>query len=587
MLARLSLFSKLALGFGTVIALLLAVALVAVNRMGAMNRSEKDIATSRVAGIRQTGAIRAEALWLLARQFQRTYAIDPARQAEYDKNITEHLLRARESMQNLEALPSAPAERAVYEEFRSKWEPYAKLCEQFVAMSQDNRVAEANMLLHGEMAERHAALLLKLEQLVDSADRAAQRAAEEGESVYTASRALILGLTLAAALLACAIAWRIAASVARPVAAMCAAAKAVAGGDYDTPLPPEKLFSGELAGLREALGEMLGAILAALERAGNTSREAEAEAQRAREAQREAETAHAQAESHGQAIQEAVIGMRDVMRRLSASSEDLAARISQSNSGAEEQSRRVSDTAAAMEEMNASILNVARNADQAAQAALRAREEAERGAGSVSDVARGMLELQAEAETLKQGMGRLGEQAREIGKILTVINDIADQTNLLALNAAIEAARAGEAGRGFAVVADEVRKLAEKTMTATREVEASTRGMADITGASIDNVSAVAGTIGALSRLAEESGKALEAIVSLVRDASDQVGQIAAASSQQTSVSEEIVRSVSHIDRIATETTAAMRQSSSAVDDLAGQAQALDGLIRDLSRDAV
>ena len=585
MFARLSLFMKLALGFGAVIALLLTVSLMAVNRMSAMNRSGNDIATNKLASIRLTGAVRGESLWLLARQYQRTYAIDPARQTEYDKNIKEHLLRAREAMAAFEALPATPQVRATYEEFRTEWEPYAKLCEQFVAMAADNRVAEANMLLYGEMAERHAALLLKLEQLVEAAGAAARQAADENEAIYTSSRTLILGLTLAAVLLACAIAWRIAASVAWPVAAMCTAAKAVAAGDYGTPLPPEQRCTGELAGLRTALGEMLGTILAALEQAKNTSRSAEDEAKRAREAQREAETAHAQAEAHGKAIHEAVTGMRTVIQRLRLSSDELTAQIANSRSGSEEQSRQVSGTATAMEEMNASILNVARNADQAAQAALRTREEAERGAGGVGDVVRHMHTLQAEAGALKQSMGQLGVQTQEIGKILNVINDIADQTNLLALNAAIEAARAGEAGRGFAVVADEVRKLAEKTMTATREVETSTRDMAEITGTSISNVSAVAGTIGDLSRLAEESGKALEAIVELVRGVSDQVGQIAAASSQQTAVSEEIVQSVNSIDHIATETAGAMRQSSTAVNDLAEQAQALESLVRDLSQD--
>lgn len=159
MLAQRSLLTKLSFGFGAVIVLLITVAVVAVDRMGAMNDAEQRIVALHVAGIRQTGAIRTETVWLLARQFQRTYAIDPARQAEYDKDIRARLKHVAQLLTDFSALDLAPEERTLCDEYRALWTPYAELCEKFLSLVADNRVSEANMLLLGDMSESHTTLL--------------------------------------------------------------------------------------------------------------------------------------------------------------------------------------------------------------------------------------------------------------------------------------------------------------------------------------------------------------------------------------------------------------------------------------------
>jgi methyl-accepting chemotaxis protein len=274
-----------------------------------------------------------------------------------------------------------------------------------------------------------------------------------------------------------------------------------------------------------------------------------------------------------------------VALNVASASEQISAQVEQSSRGAEEQAQRVSETATAMEEMNATVLEVAKNASQAADTADKAKRKAEEGSSVVKQVVQSIAEVQKNALELKDDMTNLGQQAQGIGQIMNVISDIADQTNLLALNAAIEAARAGEAGRGFAVVADEVRKLAEKTMTATKEVGDAIHGIQSGTQKNIANVEHTVDKIDSATALATKSGESLDDIVTLVEATTDQVRSIAAASEQQSAASEEINRSIDDINRISSETSDAMRQSSQAVSELANQSNTLSTIIEEMKSD--
>jgi len=274
--------------------------------------------------------------------------------------------------------------------------------------------------------------------------------------------------------------------------------------------------------------------------------------------------------------------LKDVVGIVSSASEELSAQIEQSSQGAQVQAQRMAETATAMEEMTATVIEVARNASETAETTDIARKKAQQGAQVVDTVVRGIQAVQAQALGLKEEMSSLGSQADGIGRIINVISDIADQTNLLALNAAIEAARAGDAGRGFAVVADEVRKLAEKTMAATQEVDTAIRSIQLGTQKNVEHVDKAVESIEDATRLANDSGSALNEIVRLVDVASDQVRAIATAAEEQSSTSEEINRSVDDVNRVATETAEAMEQSSRAVMDLARQAHVLSKLAQEM-----
>ncbi|MFW5490371.1 MAG: methyl-accepting chemotaxis protein [Desulfovibrio sp.] len=274
----------------------------------------------------------------------------------------------------------------------------------------------------------------------------------------------------------------------------------------------------------------------------------------------------------------------DIADRVASASEELSAQVEQVSRGAETQQERVGETVTAMEEMNATVLEVARNASRAAEQSGNAKEKADEGAELVSDVVQAIGQMNTVAHDLHQNMQTLGEQAEAIGGVMTVITDIADQTNLLALNAAIEAARAGDAGRGFAVVADEVRKLAEKTMSATREVGENIKAIQAATETNMKSVDGAVESVSQATKLADLSGKALEAIVSMSADSSELISSIATAAEQQSATSEEINRAIEDVNRIVIETTDGMLQSSMAVQELAKMSLDLKNVLDKLSK---
>ena len=272
----------------------------------------------------------------------------------------------------------------------------------------------------------------------------------------------------------------------------------------------------------------------------------------------------------------------EIAGRVAAASEELAAQVEQVSRGAEVQRERVETTASAMTEMNSTVLEVARNAGQASEQSENTRCKADEGAQLVNKVVRSINDVNTVALALQNNMTELGHQAESIGGVMNVISDIADQTNLLALNAAIEAARAGEAGRGFAVVADEVRKLAEKTMEATKEVGSNIQAIQQSARTNIGEVTNAVKNIGQATELANASGQALQEIVALASANSGVVASIAAAAEEQSATSEEINRAIDEINRVAAETSGGMVQSSSAVHDLSEQAQGLNRVMQGL-----
>jgi len=369
--------------------------------------------------------------------------------------------------------------------------------------------------------------------------------------------------------------------ISRPITQLAGMANRVAAGNLET--RDSERFHGEMGLLQRSIETMVGTMRDKINEVQKSFHLAEEETQVAQKAIAEAEAAKAQAaQATRKGLLQAADRLRGVSQAVNEVSRDISSRIDSSRQGSDLQKDRVAETATAMEEMNATVLAVANNAGQAAEAADQAKRKAQDGADVVNKVVLAIQAVYVQAQGLKTNMGQLGKQADGIGQVMGVINDIADQTNLLALNAAIEAARAGDAGRGFAVVADEVRKLAEKTMTATREVAQAISDIQKGTRENITNVDQAVVRIEEATGLAKNSGEALSGIVAFVESSSDQVRAIAAASGQQSAASDEISRSLDDINRIASETAEAMSEAVEAVSGLVEQAQTLLALVQEL-----
>lgn len=371
--------------------------------------------------------------------------------------------------------------------------------------------------------------------------------------------------------------------IVKPLAATQKFAEEVAGGDFNRELDVNT--NDETGKLADSLRTMVTALKDNISEAQAQSEQAIRATEKAKEATARAEEAARRAENaKREGMLDAAAQLEKMVEVISSASSQLTAQIGQADKVATDSAQRLQEAAAAMNEMNASVHEVAQNAGSASEISADTRGKALTGQQVVRDVVQSMDDVHQRSLTLKEDMVQLNERAQDINRIMGVISDIADQTNLLALNAAIEAARAGEAGRGFAVVADEVRKLAEKTMTSTQDVSHAILAIQESTAKSMNGMDMAVESVGKATQLASQSGSALEEIVSTVEATSDQVHAIATASEEQSAASEQINRSISEVNNMSQQTAEAMRESATAVADMAAQAQRLTALIENMKR---
>ena len=572
--------SKISLGMGmlTILAGILACYLLV--QMDEINETVTELADQKMPILDLIGKLNGDVPQQRIVEIRHIYSTDNAVMAAEEKTLEKWRETVNDEMEELDKAIYVPNARAIFNRLKAAREAYREVSARLLDLSRQNNTEKAVVLLNDESRQKFDAFSAVLKELADVTLANARQASKDGDEKYERSRAIGIILTLAAIFIALALTWLIVRNTVRQLGKdpgeLNAIAHRVVDGDYNVD------DGGKKTGVYGSIVEMVNALKQNIENAQRESENAKEQSRKAQEAMQQAEAASREAQSKTEAMLVAADKLEQVGGVVSSASTELSAQIEQSDRGAAESAQRLSEAATAVNEMNATVQEVAKNADSASVASAETREKAEAGAQVVEKAVRSIDQVHQMSLELKDDMTQLNEHAQDITRIMGVISDIADQTNLLALNAAIEAARAGEAGRGFAVVADEVRKLAEKTMASTNDVGNAIKAIQESTAKSMTGVDNAVERIGEANELASRSGQALEEIVATVEVTADQVNAIATASEEQSAASEEINQSIVQVNDMSRQTAEAMAEAAKAVSDLAAQAQGLTSLIREL-----
>jgi len=528
-LRSLNIGSRCALIFSIIGLLTLAVGLTSIQQTRTMNASANDVRQNWLPGVMATGDIsnnlgRIRSLSL--RNFIEHDAED-VRKIETLKDNVAHALTEYESTIHSEE------NRNLFNAFNQAYTRYLSILGR-VLEGQDDKAATLNTIKH-ELSPQADSMMAALNTLAKFNSDSADRAAEASENAYHEAFAIIVMALLVILLLMLVFSFLLTRSIVRPLGDAIAVAQRISGNDLTQEIHAQE---------RDEPGQ----LLATLKRMQDSLRQ----------------TLQHIAQSSDQ---------------LASAAEELHAVTEDTNRGLHQQSAEIEQAATAVNQMTAAVEEVASNAVNTAQASEDADSTTRQGREKVEQALGSLQQLVDDVSTTSEEIAQLAHRANEINRVLVVIGEIAEQTNLLALNAAIEAARAGEAGRGFAVVADEVRALAHRTQHSTGEIEQMISGIRTGTENAVDAMRASENRANSTLEIAQAAGQALTVISQSMSTINGRNLVIASASEEQAQVAREVDRNLVNIRDLSMQTSAGANQTSAASQALSQLAIELNGLV--------
>jgi methyl-accepting chemotaxis protein len=549
-LRNVSIRTKVAAAFGAMLLIIGAIGFFAIDRLAGVNATTIDINTSWLPSVRYIGEVRYNMARHRAILSRHVMVSEPAQKAQVEERIKVALQNVDAARKKYEPLIATAEERGAYEKFSTAWGDYLKSVEEMLAISRKNQAAEAMQMFVTKVSQAGLAAETTVDKIVELNLKGADAAQAQGDRIYASSRLFVLGAIALALVVAIGAGLLLSRSVASPVVGMTAAMTRLAARDMSVEIPA--------LGQRDEIGRMADAVEVFKESMIKAAAAAEREAGE-----------HAAQEVRS-ALMERLTGEFDVdvtqvLEAVAAAANEMQSTASAMTTIADGSARQANAVAAAAEEASANVQTVAASAEELTSSISEISRQVEQSSAISSQAAAQATTTDHEVETLSQA-------ATKIGEVIKLISDIADRTNLLALNATIEAARAGEAGRGFAIVAAEVKGLAQQTAHATEDIAQQVDAIQMATARSVEAIREIATTITAVSQTSTAIASAVEEQGAATKEIARNVQQASAGTSQVT-------QNIAGVSQAAAETGHAASQVLGAAGDLSQQSTLLRGKV--------
>ncbi len=523
------------LGFAMIGALMLFLGVFALNQMSKIRAAAEDITLSSVPSIRALDEFTQLTLRLRVLSYRLLTNRRPDAQQKTLETIEQRNQQIRTAQGIYEKLIDSSEERAAYDEYVRLLAQYHQIEERMKSMSRANQVDELRELLNSELLSNAEQINAVLARLADINNKMALATNQQAKDQYNLAFDLVVGLLVIATTLTLLFAWLLTRSITLPIAQALDAAEEIAEGNLTRPI---KVDGDDEAGrLLAAMAKMQDKLRDTLQRIAGSA------------------------------------------TQLASAAEELNAVTDESARGLTQQNNEIEQAATAVNEMTSAVEEVARNAVSTSEASRNATTSAGDGRDLVQETVSAIERMSGDVQATATLIGDLANESRDIGKVLDVIRGLADQTNLLALNAAIEAARAGEAGRGFAVVADEVRALAHRTQQSTSEIERMIGSIQAGTEHAVDSMRNSTERAESTLNIAKGAGMSLDTINTAIVEINERNLVIASAAEEQAQVAREVDRNLVNIRDLSVQSATGAGQTSVASSELSRLAVDLNGMV--------